>query len=92
MQRVDGGAVAVRAPKHGSERDVYLADGLVSLLADHLAVHGTHGPRNWLFVGEASNPPHQNTVGYWWRSRAGATAECDRRIADPFPEQWEAAH
>ena len=21
----------------------------------------------WLFVGAGENPPHQNTVGYWWR-------------------------
>ena len=24
-------------------------------------------PQRWLFEGEAGNPPHQNTVGYWWR-------------------------
>ncbi|MBU2662864.1 tyrosine-type recombinase/integrase [Actinoplanes bogorensis] len=21
----------------------------------------------WLFLGEGENPPHQNTIGYWWR-------------------------
>lgn len=67
VQRVPGGAVDLRAPKYGSERAVYLADSLVELLAQHIAVHGTHGPRQWVFVGDGEDPPHQNTVGYWWR-------------------------
>ena len=24
-------------------------------------------PDRWLFQGEPGDPPHQNTVGYWWR-------------------------
>jgi integrase len=24
-------------------------------------------PEGWLFVGVHDGPPHQNTVGYWWR-------------------------
>jgi len=67
VQRVNGGTVDVRAPKYGSERVVYLADTLVDLLAHHIATFGTHGPLQWLFAGEGDNPPHQNTVGYWWR-------------------------
>lgn len=67
VQRVAGGTVDERAPKYGSERSVYLADSLVELLAQHVAVHGTNGPRQWIFVGDGGDPPHQNTVGYWWR-------------------------
>ena len=29
--------------------------------------HGTTGKDRWLFAGEGDDPPHQNTVGYWWR-------------------------
>ena len=67
MQRVNGGAIDVRAPKYGSERVVYLADSLVGVLSAHVAAHGTLSKERWLFAGESDNPPHQNTVSYWWR-------------------------
>ncbi|WP_242498004.1 tyrosine-type recombinase/integrase [Nocardioides glacieisoli] len=65
VQRVNGGAIDVRAPKYGSERVVYLADSLITVLADHVTAHGTTGKDRWLFAGESDDPPHQNTVGYW---------------------------
>ena len=67
VQRVNGGAIDVRAPKYGSERVVYLADSLVRVLSAHVAAHGTLGKERWLFAGDSDNPPHQNTVSYWWR-------------------------
>jgi integrase len=39
VQRGTGGNVEIRAPKYGSERTVYLADGLVTILAAHVAAH-----------------------------------------------------
>lgn len=62
-----GGAIDVRSPKYGSERVVYLADSLVNVLAEHVTAHGSTGKERWLFAGEGDDPPHQNTVGYWWR-------------------------
>lgn len=67
VQRGVAGAVLLRAPKYGSERVVYLADSLVDLLAEHVTRYGTIGKEQWLFAGDGDNPPHQNTVGYWWR-------------------------
>jgi integrase len=67
VQRVNGGAIDVRAPKYGSERVVFLADSLVNVLAEQVANYGTTGKARWLFAGEGDDPPHQNTVGYWWR-------------------------
>jgi len=67
VQRVNGGAIDVRAPKYGSERVVYIADSLIDVLAEHVATYGTTGKDQWLFAGEGDDPPHQNTVGYWWR-------------------------
>ena len=68
VQRERGGGVEIRAPKYGSERTVYLAGGLVDVLGQHVAEHrpGTD-LRRWVFEGEQGNPPHQNSVGYWWR-------------------------
>jgi integrase len=68
VQRANGKAVEIRAPKYGSERTVYLADGLVEILSRHIAEHRTGDDLGrWMFDGEHGNPPHQNTVGYWWR-------------------------
>ncbi|WP_241005186.1 site-specific integrase [Nocardioides sp. zg-1228] len=67
VQRVNGGEIDVRAPKYGSERVVYLANSLVEVLAEHVSAHGTTGTARWFFAGEGDEPPHQNTVGYWWR-------------------------
>lgn len=54
---------------------MYLADGLLDLLAEHLAQHCPgEDPARWLFEGSAGLPPHQNTVGYQWR-RACKSAE-----------------
>ena len=62
-------------PQCGSERTVFLAPELVELLASHIACNGVEPePTSWLFRGDGENPPHQNTVGHWWRrtcQRAG---------------------
>jgi len=77
VQRTGRGAVEIRPPKYGSERTVYLADGLVEILARHVAEHRPGSdPQRWMFTGEGDNPPHQDTVGYWWRkTRTEAGAE-----------------
>lgn len=66
VQRAGRGQVEIRAPKYGSERIVFIPDGLVTMLAAHVEQIGIR-PEGWLFIGAADGPPHQNTVGYWWR-------------------------
>lgn len=77
VQRAGAGKVEVRAPKYGSERTVYFADGLLDLLSAHIAEHRAgEDPSRWLFEASAGLPPHQNTVGHRWRKackRAGLT-------------------
>ena len=82
VQPVNGGAIDVRAPKYGSERVVYLANGLVDLLAQHVADFGTIGDEQWLFTGEGDQPPHQNTVGYWWRKTLRVAGLSDIKLHD----------
>ena len=78
VQRAGVGTVEIRAPKYGSERVVYLADGLLELLSEHI---GQHRPgedtTRWLFEATAGLPPHQNTVGHQWRKacRSAKVAE-----------------
>jgi integrase len=72
IQRAGKGQVAITPPKYGSERLVHIPDGLVQLLAMHVEQIGVHSEAQWLFLGDAGLPPHQNTVGYWWRKTAKA--------------------
>ena len=81
VQRITGGAIDVRSPKYGSERVVHLADGLIDLLAQHVADVGTIGDEQWLF-GENDAPPHQNTVGYWWRKTLQAAGLSGVKLHD----------
>jgi integrase len=68
VQRERGGGVEIRAPKYGSERVVHVSDELLGLIRRYVATHRATGePDRWLFEGTGGNPPHQNTVGYWWR-------------------------
>lgn len=75
VQRVAASKVEIRPPKYGSERQVYVPRALVELLATHVAAHRPgDDPQRWLFEGLEGNPPHQNTIGYYWRkacTRAG---------------------
>ena len=71
VQRLGGPNLDIRPPKYGSERVVHLAPGRVDLLTRHVAEVGTVGQERWLF-GDDGEPPHQNTVGYWWRKTLNA--------------------
>ena len=74
VQRGPRGAVEIRPPKYGSERTVYIADGLVQLLAAHVGEHCPgDSPGRYLFGGDV--PPYQQAVNCWWRA-ARAAAGC----------------
>lgn len=83
VQRENGGTVDIRAPKYGSERTVYLADGLVTILAQHVEQYRPgDDPERWLFEGENGNPLHQNSVGYWWRRARTAAGASEIKLHD----------
>jgi integrase len=65
VQRIPGG-FEVRAPKYGSERQVFLAPSLVSMLSEHL--RSLSSEAGWLFTGEGDEPPPPNTVDHRWRT------------------------
>jgi integrase len=60
VQWTDDGQMEIRGPKYGAERTVYVPDGLVTLLAQHVQ-HWTHGedPDRWPFPGrrDHDSPP-----------------------------------
>jgi integrase len=76
VQREEGG-FAVRAPKYGSERSIYLAPALVSMLTAHIASYRPgHDSARWLFVGEGEEPSYQTTMNRKWaRIRTAAGLE-----------------
>jgi integrase len=65
VQRAGGPNVEIRAPKYGSERDIFLPDDLLKELSVYIARKELTGqPEAWLFTGQTGDlPPHQNTVG-----------------------------
>jgi integrase len=71
VQWTDDGQMEIRAPKYGSERIVYIPDGLVTLLSEHVRLYrrGDDADR-WLFPGsrDATVPAHAATVARWWRT------------------------
>ncbi|WP_229051469.1 site-specific integrase [Aeromicrobium sp. Leaf350] len=81
VQRLGGPDLDIRPPKYGSERVVHLAPGMVDLLTRHVAEVGTVGHEQWLF-GEDDQPPHQNTVGYWWRKTLKAAGLTGIKLHD----------
>ena len=82
VQREVAAGVEIRPPKYGSERTIHLADGLVAIVKAHLTrLHG-NGSERWLFNGENGNPPHQNTVGYWWRKTRTAAGSPTVKLHD----------
>ena len=80
VQRAGRGAVEVRLPKYGSERVVFLAPGLVEMLAARVATYCPDG--GWLFTGAGQDPPHQNTVGHRWRTATAAAGVTGLRLHD----------
>jgi integrase len=83
VQRAGDRQVEIKAPKYGSERVIYLPDELATLLAQHVEKHtfGRTADR-WMFQGEPGDPPHQNTVGYWWRKAKTAAGVSGVRLHD----------
>lgn len=70
VQWTDDGEMEIRGPKYGSERTVYIPDGLVTILAEHVRLwRGGDDPDRWLFPGarDQSLPAHPSTLGRWWR-------------------------
>ncbi len=72
LQRETGKGLVERAPKYGSERDVYLPDDLVVMLSRHLEDPGVH-PDGWLFIGPSGGPLDDGASNHQWgRVRAAA--------------------
>lgn len=82
VQRAGEGKIVVTPPKYGSERIVFLPDELVTALAQHVERQGVRGDEGWLFVGQNADPPHQNTIGYWWRKTLRAAGLEGIRLHD----------
>lgn len=55
------------SPKAGSERVVYIPEGLATLLSEHVVAHGAQGVDGWLF-GDGETRLNRNSSGHLWRA------------------------
>ena len=81
LQR-DGNGYAVRPPKYGSERVVYLPDELVTILSEHVATHlDDADPTRWLFTLDGE-PMYDNAITWRWRATRTAAKLGHVRLHD----------
>jgi len=81
VQRRAGGGLDVRPPKYGSERVVFLPDGLVQLLARHVEEFGVSGD-GWLVAGGAGSALPPTTANQWWTTTCRAAGVDGIRFHD----------
>ena len=70
VQWTDDGRVEIRGPKYCSERTVFIAERLVTMLSEHIRLNRPgDDPQRWLFPGvqNPTLPAHSATVGRAWR-------------------------
>lgn len=81
VQRTKGGGMATCAPKYGSERVVYLPDGLLELLSRHVEEFGI-GTERWLVMTGSGGAIPATTANNWWRRTLRAAGVRDLRLHD----------
>lgn len=81
LQR-DGSDYAIRPPKYGSERVIYLPDDLVTILSQHVAAHlDDTDPTQWLFTVD-DEPMYDNAITWRWRATRNAAGLPHVRLHD----------
>ncbi len=81
LQR-DGSEYAIRPPKYGSERTVYLPEDLVSILGEHVDTHLDNAePSQWLFTVD-DEPMYDNAITWRWRATRTAASLPYLRLHD----------
>ena len=84
VQWTDDGRMEMRAPKYESERTIYVPDGLVTMISEHVRLYrGGSDPERWLFQGARDDqlPAHAATVARWWR-KVREKVSIDYRLHD----------
>lgn len=66
LQGANNRTLESSAPKHGSERLVYIPPQLAEVLAKHVQDFGVRGDEQWLF-GVNGNCFNRGTAGHYWR-------------------------
>jgi integrase len=84
VQWTDDGRMEIRPPKYGSERIVFIPDGLLTILAEHIRVRRPgDDPARWMFPGylDEAAPAHAARVNRFWRATR-AKAGIDYKLHD----------
>ena len=70
VQGSNKATTTVVLPKHGSEREIFIPEALVEMLARHVQEIGTYGQERWIFqTGGALW--HRGIAGHHWRQLRG---------------------
>jgi integrase len=79
----DSREVAVRAPKYGSERLVFVPQELVTILGEHIEAFTPEGvPTRFLFRAADGGPLDRNAVHFRWRDAAARAGVAGVRLHD----------
>jgi integrase len=78
VQRLNG-SFEIRLPKYNSERTMHVPDALLQMLSEPVALGLPH---EWLVAEVEDVPPHQNTIGYRWRTTLQRARVTDVRMHD----------
>jgi integrase len=79
----DSREVAVRAPKYGSERTIFVPQELVTILSQHIETFLPDAvPSSFLFRASDGEPLDRNAVHFRWRSATSAARVVGVRLHD----------
>lgn len=79
----DSREVAVRAPKYGSERTIFVPQELVTILSQHIKTFLPDAvPSSFLFRASDGGPLDRNAVHFRWRSATSAARVVGVRLHD----------
>lgn len=79
----DSREVAVRAPKYGSERTIFVPQELVTILSQHIETFLPDAvPSSFLFRASGGGPLDRNAVHFRWRSATSAARVVGVRLHD----------
>lgn len=79
----DSREVAVRAPKYGSERTIFVPQELVTILSQHIETFLPDAvPSSFLFRASDGGPLDRNAVHFRWRSATSAARVVGVRLHD----------
>lgn len=81
VREAEVGGSEFEAPKHGSKREVFVPQGLLELVNQHVEHLGVRGKDKWLFSATA-NGPTRSYLDPQWRDLRASVGQADLKLHD----------